>query len=310
LREKFVIRNLESSDKGDDEPLIALSNRIKFQLTTRDEKHIETYVVRAQNMHTTARLTAQMCRDFYDHGPLIERTRPFDFSGAYKSIIKGYEADWNDEKWVAVYYKGRVVFEAGEGHRHPFLDVIEKCDTLNKQEYAHTIEIAKDAFKQAGKNVSIDHDANVALIMKIDEEEGKCGVILRGPNKTTTFNFTAHPKAGRAVRASHCLTASAAFLEGIQLAFLIGMTAQKVQYGLIETATPENRKAEAASKKLGRLNNAVDQFENLLHVTYRPERPNFSAMVSEAEEFARTVLSKEIEAKIARGELEKDDWVL
>ena len=252
LREKFVIHDAMPVDMTDNEPIIALSNRLKFPLTTRDGLTTETYVVRAQNMHTTARFAAQMYRDFYDYGSLIERRKPFNWEKAYKAITKGYESEWNPQRWISVYHNGRLVFEDGEGTRHPFLDIIEQCDARNKDDYEKTMEIAKDAFKQAGKLVNIEHDTNIALVMKVTDEEGKCGVILRGPNKTTTFNFTAHPKGGRAVRASQCLTAAAAFLEGIQLAFMIGMTKQKVRYDLIDIHSEENRKAEAASRKLGR----------------------------------------------------------
>lgn len=309
VREKFVIHDAMPADLTDNEPIIALSNRMKFTLEYYDGSQ-ETYVVRAQNMHTTARLAAQMIKDFYDFGPLIDREKPFNWRAAYFAITKGYEQTWNPQRWVAVYHNGRLVYEDGNGNRHPFLDVIEQCDARNKGDYDKSMEIAKDAFKQAGKLVNIEHDTNVALVMKVNPDEGKCGVILRGPNKTTTFNFIAHPRGGREVKPSQCLTAAAAFLEGIQLAFMVGMTKQKVKYELIATISNEARKGDTASQKLGRLNSAITQFENLLNVSYRPDRPNFSAMIDDAEEFARKVLANEIEAKIATGELDQGDWVV
>ncbi len=310
LREKFVIHDAAPVDMIDNEPIVALSNRIKFTLTSKDSDKTETYVVRAQNMHTTARLSAQMAKDFYDHGSLIDRPKPFNWERAYLAITKGYEADWNPNRWVAVYHNGRVIFKGGSSYPHPFLDVIEQCDARNKEDYEKSIEIAKDAFKQAGKLVNINHDANVALIMKVSDDEGKCGVILRGPIKTTTFNLTAYPKGGRDVKPSQCLTVAAAFLEGIQLAFLVGMTSQKIRYDLVESSSDEGRKADAASRKLGRLNAAISQFDNLLDVNYRPDRPNFADMIDEAEDFARKILANEIEAKIASGELDDGQWVV
>ena len=295
-------------DVMDNQPIVALSNRLKFPMTGKDG-HTDTWVVRAQNMHTTARYAAQMLKDFNDYGPLLERAKPFNWESAWEAITKGYETDWNPQRWIAVYHNGRLVFEDGEG-RHAFLDIIEQCDARNKGDYEKAMEIAKDAFRQAGKLVNIEHDANVALIMKVSEEEGKCGVIVRGPDKTTTFNFNAHPKGGSQVRPSQCLTAAAAFLEGIQLAFLVGMTKQKLRYELIEASSDDARKGDAASHKLGRLNSAIAQFENMLNVNYRPDRPNFSIMVDDAEEFARKILANEIEAKIASGELDQGDWVL
>lgn len=309
LREKFVIIDAQPADLAEAEPLIALSNRLKFPLT-RPDGGVEIYVVRAQNMHSTARYTAQMIKDFHDNGSLVDRIIPFDWAGSWRAITKGYESDWNPQRWIAVYHNGRLVFEEGEGKRHPFLDVIEQCDARNRGDYEQSLDIAKDAFRQAGKPVHIEHDANVALIMKVSPDEGKCGVIVRGPNKTTTFNLTAHRKAGRDVKASQCLTAAAAFLEGIQLSFLIGMTRQKQRYELIASSSDEARKGDAAGKKIGRLNTAIAQFENLVQVSYRPDRPSFSAMIDEAEEFARKVLSAEIESKIAEGGDEKSEWII
>lgn len=309
IREKFVIHDAMPADMTDNEPIIALSNRMKIPLIEEDGTS-EVFVIRAQNMHTTARFAAQIAKDFADYGPLMIRKTPFDWAAAYDAITKGYESDWNPYRWVAVYHNGRVVFEGGEGRRHLFLDIIEQCDARNRDDYEKSMAIAKDAFKQAGRLVNIEHDANVALVMKVTPNEGKCGIILRGPNKTTTFNLTAHPKGGSSVKPSQCLTAGAAFLEGIQLAFLVGLTRQKVRYDLIAGSSDEARKGDAASKKLGRLNTAINQFESLLNVSYRPDRPNFSAMIDEAEEFARKILAAEIHAKMASGEIDKGEWVV
>ena len=303
LREKFVIEDVMPGSQSDKTPLVALSNRMVMPFVSDNGQLSETYVVRAQNMHTAIRLGAQMAREFQEGGPLITRLKPFDFRAAYLEITKGYEKKWNPHRWVAVYNKGRIVFQDGaEGvTRHPFLDIVEQCDARNPGDYEKAMEIAKDAFKQAGKLVNITHDANVALIMAIGSDEGRCGVILRGPNRTTTFNFTARAKAGRQVKISQCLTVSAAFLEGIQLAFMVGMTNQKLKYEMIEATSDDNHKGREASQKLGRLNGAVSQFENLLEVTYRPDRPNFAAMIDEAEEFARKIFADEMK--------KKGDWV-
>lgn len=308
LREKFTIKDVMPVDISDAKPVIALSNRLTLPLSNKDGTQMEEFVVRAQNMHTCLRLGAKMAQDFQDLGPLMERAKPFDWRFAYLSITKGYEKDWNPDRWVAVYHKGRIVYEEGEAERHPFLDIIEQCDARNKGDYAKAVAVAEDAFRQAGKSVHIHHDSNVALVMHVTEKEGKCGIILRGPNKTTTFNFVAKPKAGRLVKISQCLSVSAAFLEGIQLAFKVGMTEVKVHYELIAHHGEEAVQGQDASRKLGRLNGAIDQFENMLDVAYRPDRPNFGEMVESAKEFSRKIFAAEVERKIT--EEGKDGWVV
>lgn len=310
LREKFVIRDAIPADMTDRQPIIALSNRLPLSLQSEDEETREEFIVRAQNMHTCARLAAQICRDFDEKGPLLDRKKPFDWKYAYLAITKGYEKKWNPDRWVAVYHKGRIIYEDGEKHRHPFLDIIEQCDAINKDNYEKSVKVAEDAFRQAGKLVTIEHDSNIALVMNITNAEGKCGVILRGPNHTTTFNFTAHPRGGREVHASQCLSVAAAFLEGIQLAFFVGMTQEKLHYELIGATSDEARRARDAGEKVARLNGAIQQFENMFKVTFRPDRPNLSAMIDDAKGFARTVLAKDIQKKITEGGADKKDWVL
>jgi hypothetical protein len=309
LREKFIIIDVMPGDLSDKEPVIALSNRLMVPLISGDGQITETFVVRAQNMHICMRMAAKIAQDFQEHGPIMDRNiRKFDWEASYLALCKGYEKKWNPNRWMAVYHKGRVIFEGGEeGKRHPFLDIIEQCDARNKGDYERSLEVAEDAFKQAGKMVTIEHDANVASIINHKKGEAKCGIILRGPNRTTTFNFTARNKAGREVRVSQCLSVSAAFLEGIQLAFLVGMTNMKVHFELIEGSSDEASKGRDASSKLSRLNGAITQFENLFDVVYRPDRPDLARMIDEAEDFAQKVFSAEISKKIALGE--EQDWV-
>jgi hypothetical protein len=308
LREKFVISDKVPADFNDAVPIVAVSNRIMLPLVHRDGQS-ETLIVRAQNMHTATRMAAHITRSFYDYGPLVSRGSQFNWQEAWDGITKGYEQSWNSNRWISIYHKGRVVYEDGEGERHPFVDIIEQCDAVNKKDYSNSIEIAADAFSKAGKDVNISHDSNVALIMNIGEDEGKCGLIIRSPSKTTTFNFTAKSKGGRKIKISQCLTVAAAFLEGVQLAFFIGMNQKRLKLDLIDSGSPQARQTEDASRKLGRLNGAIAQFENMFKVNYRPDPPDLSKMVTEAEEFAKEILKKEIQAKIDSGELDDGDWV-
>ncbi len=309
LREKFVIRDALPDKRGEARPVIALSNRLPLALSSRNGDVQENFVVRAQNMHGCVRMAARIAQEFAQVGPLTDRARPFDWVGAWEGINKGFESTYNELRWVAVYHRGRIVFEAGREHRHPFLDVIEQCDARNSAGYERAVSVAEDAFKQAGKLVTIEHDANVALVVTITPDEGKCGVIVRGPNHTTTFNFSARRKGDRLVQVSECLSLAAAFLEGIQLAFLVGMTRRKVQYELIGETSAEARKAEEAAQRLFRLRDAITQFETLLDVFYRPERPEFSKMIDDAGEFAKKVLSADVERRIQAGDADMNGWV-
>lgn len=296
LREKFEIRNPEDFE-GDEETVIAMSNRMVVPLTdSKKPGDDETYVVRAQNMHTCVRMAAMIAKERYDRGPIMKRISNFYWEDPWRTITKGYEETWNPDIWCVVYLNGRVIFEAGE--RHPFLDIIEQCDVKSKQDYKDSVEYAEGAFSQAGKNVAIDHDANVALIVSVKEEKAKCGLIIRTPLKTTTFNFTAktfQAGANTKLKISVVLSICAAFLEGIQMSFACGLMNKKQTLGIIEPRSREDQKAKKSNDRLVSLNRALINFETAFSVAYRPERPSFVDLMHEAEQFAWEFLRNEIE---------------
>ncbi|AGH98518.1 hypothetical protein [Micavibrio aeruginosavorus] len=314
LREKFVIRDAFANKgkdlTGEKAPVVAMSNRMVIPLINRDGSVHEKFVIRAQNMHTCARMAAKIVQEFQDTGPILNRQVPFDWEFAWLSITKGYEKQFNPNRWIAVYNKGRVIYEAGDAERHPFLDIIEQCDARNQDNYEKAVSVAEDAFKQAGRLVTIEHDSNIALVITVENDgEIRNGVIVRGPNRTTTFNFIAREKRGTPAKVSQCLSAAAAFLEGIQLAFQAGFLRQKELYELISPSSEEAAKAREAGQKLGRLNGAIQQFEQLAEVSYRPERPDFSEMMDAAKDFAKTALADEIQRRVESGDIDKNEWV-
>lgn len=311
LREKFVLR-----EPGTDAPppVIAMSNRIALTLTTISGAETETYILRAQNMHTCVRLAAAVAKEFYDRGPIMARMTDFRWEYLWKDVIKGYERDWNKDIWGAIYFRGKSVYHSAE--HHPFLDIIEQCDAINKNgDYDESVKFAEKAFQKAGKTVKIEHDANVALIVKIkntdEEKEARCGVILRGAGGTTTFNYTVTPKktGGEIVTIPTLLTVSAAFLEGVQLAFTVGLLNKKRELGLIVKYTEEDRKAEKSTSRLINLNTAISRFEQKFNVQYRPERPHFAEMSNDAEAKAMKILKPLIDEKIASGEWEEEKFI-
>ena len=305
LREKFVI---SPKDKKE-EPIIALSNRIVISLKSPDGIDDETFIARTQNMHSCVRLAAAILKEFHDNGTLANRGKPISWKTIWDDVVKGYERDWNKDIWCAIYHKGRVVYQDGE--HHPFLDIIEQCDAANKQEYTKSVIFAEGIFAQAGKQVKIEHDSNVAMVVSSTAEKAKCGIIVRAATGTNTFNYTTtqREEKPRIIYPYTTLTVAASFLEAVQLAFQVGLMNRKQEFKLIDKYSDEDRKHRRATNRLANLNRAISNYENYFHVLYRPDRPTFPEMVKKAEEFAIKILKPEIEAKIAAGELKKEDWV-
>lgn len=306
MREKFVIQ----SDDKEEEPIIALSNRILIHLISADGIDDETFVIRTQNMHSCARLAASITKEFYERGTIANRAAPISWNNIWGDVVKGYERDWNPDIWCVIYHKGRSVFQ--DGDHHPFLDIIEQCDAANKDEYIKSIEFAESAFSQAGKKVKIDHDSNTALVVSSTEEEAKCGIIVRAASGATTFNYVAKisPTINRPIQTHTTLTVAAAFLEGIQLAFQVGLMNRKQEFKLIEKFSDEDRKHKRSKSRLDNLDRAISNYEQGFSVNYRPDRPTFKEMVATAEEFSMKILKPQIEEKIESGEIDSKDWIL
>ncbi len=290
LREKFTIVDLGAKGKSA-KPIVALSNRIEIMLKADKKKIQENFVVRAHNMHSCVRMCAKILQSFARSGPFTDREHPYEWDKAWGSILNDYELAYNPGSWIAVYNKGRVVYECGE--RHPLLDVIEKFDANNPAEYEMAIPMAESAFKKTGKNVHIDYDGNVALAVHLEENNGRCGIILRGADRTTTFSFTAAAKEGKEFQHGQCLAAAAAFLEGIQMAFMVGMNEEKMKLGVLTRKSAEAKQTEMAKVRLNRLSGEIANLEMACNVRYRPERPEFFRIIAEAEKVANELFSQD-----------------
>lgn len=294
LREKFTLTD-PNADPATSAPLIALSNRMVVPLEDSVSGDIHTFVVRTQNMHSCTRLAAAIAKEFYERGALILKDPDFDWKALWNDVVQGYEKDWNPDIWAAIYHKGRVIFEASPSKRHALLDVIEKCDSKNTDDYPRSVRLAEDIFSEAGKDVIIKHDSNIAMLLAMTRDEAKAGVMLRGASNKTTFNFTARqrPPAGEPILIPNVLNVAAAFLEGVQLAFAVGFSNKKRDEGLIEKHSTEDRANKRGMERLTNLLSIIETMEVKYVISYRPERPNLLRMVRESEAHAAKVLQKQ-----------------
>lgn len=288
LREKFVIEDRDTSGSAGAKPIIATSNRLVLDLRMPGPLGAhEIFAVRAQNMHSCVRMAAKIIRSFQTNGPILHRVVPFDWKASWDSVVNEYEYAFNPNRWVSVYNHGMVLF--AEGPRHPFLDVVEKFDALSKGNYEKAVTMAEDGFKQAGKEARITHDSGVALVVNFEDSAGRCAIIMRGPEKTTTFNFSTN-FGKNAANIPMALSASAAFLEGIQLSFMVGLYNEKLRRKMIEPGDIMIKKAREGLKRLAVNNTEILSLEKACEVRYRPEKPVFPAIIAEAEAHAKRTL--------------------
>jgi hypothetical protein len=290
LRERFTIVEKNKSKNT----LVALGNRILLPLTSLNGEITERLVIRAHSMHTALYYASRIIQEFYKKGPVINRQMPFPWKDIWFDVTSDFERPHVPQTWVSVYHKGRILFQHGD--HHPFLDVIEQCDIKNRAEYDRAIPIAQDIFKQAGHDVTINHDANIGLVIGAMEDRARCGLILRSPTKPGTFNFQIKQKItedsnNQKLMPYHPLELAAFFLESIQLAITTGYTESQLDDNMITLSSPQALKAQSAYKRIGRLSKTIQTYENLYGMQYRPEKPDFVKLKDDAKAQKQDILS-------------------
>ena len=279
LREKFTISDNDSSNNTS---LVALSNRIACPLYNRKGELVEEYIIRGQTIYSCARMLSRLIQAFHVGGSLLNRTKDFKWDRVWDACTSDYEKEYNPDKWIAVYHNGRIIFE--DGMRHPFVDMIEKFAYSNtKHPYEDSLKQAEEAFKQTGKNLSVYHEANVALIINVTNNNIRCGTILRSANKTTTFSFTASiPKEDKFTSMAPFISAAAAHTEAVQICFIIGALTAKEMNGEIERGSKDSKKLRQARQRLAIIQSELSNMETSFKINYRPEKPNFKTMIEQA----------------------------
>lgn len=296
LREKYIIREETEILEEKGLYITAPSTRMPISLQAGTLAP-EEFIIRTNNMHTCARMVSRIVYDYDKNGPIMARAIPMDWEQHWDDTLNNYERAYNENRWVCIYNKGKPVFSDGE--HHPFFDVIEKCDAVNKKDYSSSLALAEDAFRKAGKSVKISYDTNVALVADLERQQGRCSMILRGPDRKTTFNFYIKTEDERQkISVPQCLAVSAAFLEGVQLSYFIGFGHEKMRIGLIEKYSEEHKQIREAQQRINQLNAEISAFENRYKVRYRPERPVFQDIIQTTEKIAKKTVINEDEVYI------------
>jgi len=300
LRERFILREQDKTSLGKPKALHAVSNRIDIELLG---DHAERFVVRAQNMHICVRVMARIVQSFLRMGAITNRDTDHDWAQDWEAVFNDYERFHNPDLWCSIYHDGKDVFNYGE--HHPFLDLIEKYAAGHDGIYDDSVLLAEKALKKSGQHLEIEHIRSVALSLELMPAHCRCGIIHRAPQQTTTFSFHAYPLEGeKQVNIPQIVSACAAYLEGIQLAYMIGMNGVKQALGIIEAYSEAERHTQRARDRLGRLRSEIQDMERAHIVRYRPDKPDFTLLIHEAEELAEQTF------EAPEGKEPAEDWLI
>lgn len=287
LRERFVIEEQNIAQSEDAMRRVAMSNRmtLKLQSGTLPE---EMFIVRTKTMHGCARICAELSDNYERHGPIMPRIDLIAWDKIWDNTQDDYDRRYYKNSWCVIYYRGKPIFSKGTYHK--FFDVIEHCDFMGDADYHKSLPIAKKAFAQAGKDIDIEYDSNVAMVAIGNKKGGRCSMLTRGADHASTFNMNISAKPKETIHISQLFSSAGDFLEATQLCFVIGEIKEQIESEVIDKFSPEATKARHAAEELRALGAKIDSMENRHRVRYRPERPNFDLLIEESERETREKL--------------------
>jgi len=271
IREKIIF--IEDTGNFDDlkEPTIIRSNRLAMRLKRKSEH--EDIVIRCQNMPDTLRVAGQIFKNFYaGGGAFLNREKPFDWEKLWNKTISDYEKKYNPENWLSVYIDGKCIFKT---HSSPFADIIEQCVLVTKEDYDGAMDVAEYALREVGRSIRIKHYTNVAAVFTDNIDTLRCGIIRRSSEHDTMFNFSVVGGGARTKRIIQSFEIAAAFLDAINLRFIIDMAQEKLMNGSISRSSSQAKQMHDSYIRQGELSRTINIFEDVYHVRYRPEKPDF-----------------------------------
>lgn len=274
-REKFLLHPELENISEDQAIASAAANRLDIKLPSKKSDDIETFIIRAQNMHTCLRIGGHVAYHFFEHGYLPSTGRHrFEWKFIFKSVTEVYEEKWNPDIWAVIYHKGRPIFKEGCDYE-PFLDVVEKSMAYEKTDYSAVVHVLEAMFERAGRPVKVTYDGEPVMKLNGNSREARLNVIRRGPNGKEVLKSQIKRKATRDVRISPCLTAAAAIFEAYQLGFYVAKVNEMMHHAKLTLSNPEAVQGDHASRRITRMEEALEEFEEMYNVAYRPKAPNF-----------------------------------
>ncbi|MBW7909959.1 MAG: hypothetical protein H3C49_01615 [Alphaproteobacteria bacterium] len=270
VREK--IEFLDDGAEGIVPAAIVRSNRIFLRLPSLEDKaQTDKIVIRTQTMPTALRLAGKVMFSYYRNGLFSTRSEAYDWGAQWDAVLSGYDRAFMPDLWASVYVNGKSAFKTLNS---PFVDIVEQCALLSLDNYDAAIHVTEEALRKLGRAMRINHASTVAAVMTDARDEMRCGIIHRMDGRDATFNFMV--SGGQAAhRVVQSLGMAAAFLEAINLQRVVRSMQEKIRAREAAKASPEATRLRAATARMTAIDKAINSFEDMYTVKYRPAKPDF-----------------------------------
>lgn len=288
IRERFTL----TPQKSKDDVQAAISNRLDFRCFDKTGAKEASFIVRAQNIHTTLRIAAQLAKQWYEYGHINASGRDrFNWKNVYKDATDDFEKKWNYKCWASVYKNGTLKFTSDSFHKSEVLDIIEQVQVYSKGDYKDITAAAGKIFAKAGRPCTIDYDGNIALDLHGSRYSVQTNIIYRDNDGRNTINLHIKQKElkyvqgalGAYIKLSEALSLAAVIFEGYQLGFVIGRTQHQLATGEIGLGNREAVHADHGIRRLERLGKALNDMKEKYQLIFDP-KPDFIEHVKQVED--------------------------
>ena len=274
-REKSIVHRVDElglDDEGDNEPALTLrSCRVTLPLKIKDRS--VNLVVRGQNIPSTLRLTGMVIDQFRRDPNILHDPTAVDWENRYRKSLSPYEADFNQDAWVAIYMEGEIIFSTQDN------DPIHEIEGL-----AAGGEINDSIILEASNNVLgaledlvVEHDSQTAFVFTPFSTYHRAAVLERRQGRTGSFAVSVyHPTPKKPIRISSFVNFCADMTEGLTLTIFLARVQQMVDDNSIANTPITPAQVVAAKNRKKELMTNVASFERAHKTAYRPERPSFN----------------------------------
>lgn len=253
-------------------PTVVRSNRIFLRLPAPDETGaFDKVVIRTQTMSTALRLASRAMYSYFHNGLFSTRAEPYDWQTQWDGCLSGYDRAYTPDLWAAVYVNGHSAFKTLQS---PFVDIVEKCALLHIDNYDVAVGTTEDVLSRLGLPLKVSHASVVAAVFNDMGPETSCGIIQRIDGQDATFSFMASG-GDMSRRIVQALGIAGAFIECVNLQRVMQITREKIRLREVAKASPEATRLRAATARLTAIDKAINSFEDMYSVKYRPAKPDF-----------------------------------
>jgi hypothetical protein len=270
----LVREKIEFTDAGKESatPAVVRSNRIFLRLPSFEQPGIfDKVVIRTQTMPTALRLASRAMYSYFHNGLFSTRAESYDWEMQWEGCLSGYDRAYTPDLWAAVYVNGHSAFKTLHS---PFVDIVEKCALLHIDNYDVSMGTTEELLSRLGMPLKVSHASVVAAVFNDMGPETSCGIIQRIDGQDATFSFMASGgDMGRRIVQS--LGIAGAFIESVNLQRVMQITREKIRLREVAKASPEATRLRAATARMTAIDKAINSFEDIYSVKYRPAKPDF-----------------------------------